>query len=228
MLDKQEKSFETPLSIVDRYRILYRNKYMTPTLLGNGRKTFRIPAFSEEHPKFNGSFIVIDYSVQPNDDVWATNTIHKINETYQAVIHVDPNIDDQSPIIRKYIYAHEWIEIMYCFHNDSRITLKRIEKNKNAIDTLNALNNLKRRCAWQDKVQDVDMLAPALRNLLVSHDSIMEFLKHKYSMTLTDFKDRLQRGDSEIYENVCRGFSIKWSVHVAMVKDRMDELVYGE
>lgn len=215
------------LEIVEKYRLLYRNMYMKPTLEAMRGSPVRLPVSSADCTDFEHCRILVDLGGPVDPHVWACNNIDKTDDVITAMVVAGRDLADQPIELRKFVLAHEWLEVMYFFCNGKRLGDRKISKKT---DIVIMYEVLKRRCPWQDSADEWCALHLALRALLVSNQSLEELLAEPpFSVTVPQFRRMAtttpQRA-AQLYEDTVSAFAAKWSVRRDLAGDRLDEVLF--
>jgi hypothetical protein len=163
--------------------------------------------------------------------IYASNTVQ--DDCREAVIIISPDLylpkekpydEVERKRTLKMVLAHEWLEVMQAFEDRER------EKKKvlNKIDTILMLDSLQQRTIWQDSSGFEKQMHLALRELLISRDSIIKRLQELHEVSVKDLKALIQSDSNEaasIIRNVEKHFSSTANVNQSAVSDRIIEIL---
>ena len=224
-----------PLEIVEKYRMLYRNYYMNQTLdfLTLKESTcYVIYPYDNDNDKFKGYNIIVEVGSTKHEDILASNNVLRNSEgKYNGVILTSPEVFNLNRIEQKAIMAHEWIEVMYCFEHERRLSeSKRISDKPNfeKLIVLLLLLDQDAKSPWQDSDDDWLSLYKALRHLLVSRHSIIEMLDENFNIQRDEFNDLVENDVDQtisLLYKLIETFSDKWSVDPSLVLGRIREIL---
>lgn len=222
-----------PMQIVEKYRMLYRNYYMDQTLgfLSLKQKdSYTIHPFDEQIKRFEGYNIIVDVGSLSHPNIFACNNVLSNKQgKYDGIILISEQVFELPLIYQKVVMAHEWIEVMYCFEYNKRISESKRICGKQNIDSIIYLLSFlddDAQCIWQDSKDDWLSLYKALRYLLVSKNSIIEMLENIYDIDHSDFFQVKDLNKTmTIIRELIKTFSDKWSVDPALVQSRIRELL---
>ena len=229
-----------PAEIVDKHRLVYKNYYMKQ-VLKNFRQLEVIPAYDrddliedQDRKGFPDREIVVNLGGDLSGEssggkVWATCVVAEDEKTGEIVAYVeaDQSLMSATKDQQKMALAHEWIHAMLAFKGDFR-GLKIVS---GQAEMLALFHSLKRRSYWQDSAEFSSALHKALRELLVSEDSIREMLAAEpFNTTIEDLRVKWNKDPVSEYvtiRNLIEMFAGKWSVDMDLVVDRLQQLLFG-
>lgn len=230
-----------PERIVDKYRPIYRKKFMEQTLkhaLPNAQ--IRTEAFlrpkeraAGELEGFPGVEIIVSYDATDDPDILAANTAMCDPETgnLTGIITVSPILCRPTKKagweLLKAVLAEEWIEVMLKIR-DGDTSMAKTVAGKEKLVLL--FSKLKRPVLWQDTPDEYQKMAFAMRKLLVSEYSLRELAHTKLN---TNFNELRKLADDDpnramqLLHDFAEMFSAEWQVDIDLVWDRIQEVMFG-
>ncbi len=238
------------LQVVHLFRRFYRECYMNETL-GHGARsqsaTFWprtelslrgvLPRTAPDYERINNSLLVVTYRADLGSEIWAMNhvipagnrLIGHIAVDRQLYVDVVNNREDAQK--RKAILAHEWLEVIYNICNYSQIDGSRsVVGRENLLALMGALQF---GLPWEDTSAHIARLAPALRDLLVSSETIHRLINAYPDFGSMDvfyqkFASAMRQG-SGIAVPFLQRFAEHVSIHInvprRLVEERLDEVL---
>jgi hypothetical protein len=234
------ESIKTPLHVVNRHRLLYRNYYMVETLklvedlekdnkATKATKPIRLPAFDGEGGGYENCYIIVQPQSQKHPDILASNYIipPRRGKTKIGIININPMLCEFSKVRQKLVLAEEWIEVFLAFE-DTKLRSRRIAGKEDAVVLF---NSLRRKAYWQDSEDFVIKLREALRQLTASSPSIKKVLLDKHGITIDGLKQKI-KDEPKLAEDIIlkfvENFSKEKYVDIDLVYDRLQEELYNE
>ncbi len=219
------------LEIVRKYRRVYRTAYMMQTLEVTEPRSepMRLQAFLKDGSGFPGHFITVLFDEFSHPDIWVSNLLIKQPDGKLAgVILVSTDLLRLPRERRKEILAEEWIEVMVGFENQGRPE-KRVAGRAAMIARLYNLSlSVKPSVPWEDTSDEKSTIQVALREILVSQQSLDEMAPEFGFMSLRAIKNIFTKDPARAQttiEELAARFSEKKSVQVDLVIDRIREIL---
>ena len=223
------------LDIAKELRLVYRNCYCNRSLNYFTPKEQQFLCHTNDEDGniigYPSHRVVISYSNTEHKELFASNTAipKSNNDGLIGLIRISPEIKKLEAYLRKAILAEECLEVMYKLINFDP-NQPDIEKNlqKSSFYAI-YYSDPSVESRWHDKDWSNDQ-APALRELLVSEDSLFRNLKEVFGIDIDDINE-LQKTDdgawklAEILHNFSYLFANRHSVHPTLVNDRLREIL---
>jgi hypothetical protein len=235
LADSPHEGRSSLLQFVREHRLAYKNCFMRPSLAAKPNDTVRVPAWDAadiEHDRFRGHHVVISFAKPQDELFWSANVIQTTPDKTVGYIYVNSELCDEEDVLRKFVLAEEWLELMIGFADIESRTTRRALRGKGKIELVELFNSMGRRALWQDTVEDIDKIRLALQNLLVSEETIEETIRQSYKMSLNEFRqiahdrDRLEEARNLI-RSIERTIAAERFVRLDLVALRLDEVLYG-
>ena len=166
-----------PTDIVRCCRNAYR-KFMSATQKISVETVLKVPAHSNGQGIPEGA-IVVSVKAPAHQDVWATNVVANPNDSLVGFIFVNPDLLNAPESLRKFVLAHEWIEVMLAFAWGGTSPYHQSLLQNHKIDMTIMFSAIGRRTLWQDSPDELLLMNAALRRLLVSKESL-ETMIHEH------------------------------------------------
>lgn len=215
-----------PLDIVRKYRTIYRNYYMVPTLQNFGQQ-LELQAFDDEGRGFKEKYIVVNFSGTFDSSILAATVISGDKKRHREVyVDINPEVGRLPKAKQKVVLALEWLHAMLGFRDGGFDESKRIS---DKIEFAILFNNLKRRSFWQEPEETKIQFHNALRHLLVSTDSMTEELAETFDLSMEDVRNKIKKNPNEAYviiNQFVQSFSGKWDIEPELVYDRFHESIF--
>lgn len=180
---------------------------------------------------FPGSQIIVSYNAPEHPKIWASNTV--MSEDSQppngfisvASRFMDRSSDEGKEQLKE-ILAQEWLEVMLKLRDSPNKRNKVVSGNESLAIIFAFLG---RPALWQDMPLESQLTHAAIRELLVSTESLTEMLDETFDMSPVQLRS-LAKEDPNIaskrIRNLVHRFSAKWSVKRELVYDRLHEMLF--
>ncbi len=163
-----------PIDIVNCCRDAYRN-FMKATQKISSGTVLKVSAHSDGQG-FEEGTIVVTAKKPGHEDVWATNVITNPNDSLTGFIFVNPDLLNAPASLRKFVLAHEWIEVMLAFAWEGASPYHQSLLQNHKIDMAIMFSAIGQRAFWQDSNDELLLMNVALRRLLVSKESLEKMI----------------------------------------------------
>ena len=194
--------------IVQLFRRFYRECYMRTTLRhgGDHRGKTHWPRIelslrdilAPEMPNadaISNSLLVIDFNRDLGTEVWAMNLVIKTPTRLIGYIAVDKRLYEEivdqreESQKRKAILAHEWLEVLHTICNYEHLDNIRAVAGK--VEMFALMGAFEFGLPWEDGPAHLERLAPALRDLLVSSETIHRMIREDQNFgTVEHFNEK--------------------------------------
>ena len=165
-----------PTDIVKCCRNAYR-EFMNATQQIAAGKALTVSTFSNGEGIRDGK-IVVSVDAPDHEDVWATNVIANPNNKLIGFIFINSDLLGESEAVRKFVLAHEWIEVMLAFAWKGTSPYHQTLSQNHKLDMTMMFSAIKKRALWQDSPDELLLMNAALRRLLVSKESLENMIRH--------------------------------------------------
>ena len=236
------------VKLICDYRLIYRNYYMVPTLGCDSKsEPFKIRAWhidsNGNNYGFPGKYIHFRPQGTKSNDILASTVVLQNAEIKQVCININPLLWYKSNEFKKRILAHEWIHAMAVLEGINP-SPKRVSDHFNALLFFSTMGRKWLRPRWQDSEEMNYCMQSALRQLLVSKESIEEMLYCRHKLFVHPVNPEMLSAEDQTKENLftlienneeeARGiiselitdFSRTWSVDMTLVHERLQEVLY--
>ena len=184
----------------------------------------------------NRALIIVDFSLDLGNEIWAANYVVKKDDELRCMIHVDKKLfqplvgEREESQKRKCILAHEWVEGLYELFNYQSLGVRRSVAGKTKMYALMGVCEFG--LPWQDTDVHMKQLTPALCDLLVSEETLLRLMSESQFGSSEQFfiqftaKLRESRGAAENFLlKFSEEVSIKINVARGLVRSRIGEVL---
>lgn len=236
-----------PKTLVEENRLLYKNRFVTPTLNAHPRLKdsclLDIPAYYQEGSQeygFKGYKINVDLSEerQARSNVLSVCTVwkdEKHEDMFHGLIQVAKGFSELPISKRKFILAHEWLHIMMGFKNKEPFKL--VSNRSDTIMKLYASSGKKvdsflakiQEAYWKDDYETMVSMSSALNHLLVSKDSIEIILNDDFGLNWAEFKTSIAETANsleKLFIPLVVAFSKSTNTGAELVFERIREMLF--
>jgi len=217
-----------PLKIVKKHRKIYKHYFMHETL-SNAETKFVVPAFDKQQKLgqncggISDRYILVTLDADlGNPKVPAAHALRIKDDVPFSAIVADRSLREMSKIERKAILAHEWIHAMLALR-DGVTAAKTVVNKEELVTFLYALDEMDA-SYWEDQDSEKFELWLAIRELLVSTESVEDMLKEDYNSSVKKLKEEVYQdfeSARDLRRKFIKRFSLKWSVDEKLVRERL-------
>jgi hypothetical protein len=213
----EEYALANLIELVHKYRGHYRSLFAKPSLNTVRGYAFQVPF--DLDGRTHTISVTFEGACGTLPSIWATNLIHAAEDGQRsAIIVVSPEVQTLGAIRQKAILAHEYVEVVSAIV-DGRQS-KAVHTRQELVLFL-ALS--KRRAIFSDTWDERDEIALAVRELLVSQESIRQVMD-ELGIAPERLRELVASNPAEAYEQldvICRTLSASEAVDVELVEGQL-------
>lgn len=217
MESQKEHSVASFIELVHKYRGHYRSLFAKPSLNTVRGYAFQVPFDLDGEAHSIG--VTFEEISGAHPSIWATNLVHVADDGRKsALIVVSPEVQTLGAIRQKAILAHEYLEVVNAIVEGRRS--KAVHTRQELVLFL-ALS--KRRAIFADTYDERDEIAQAVRELLVSQESLRQVMD-ELGITPEGLRELVASNPAEAYEQldvICRTFSASEAVDLDLVEGQL-------
>ena len=198
---------------------------MIPTLRNLGQELI-VSAYHEHTQEgLKDLHIVVDLDGAKHPTILAATIVSEGEDGKPcAIINVNPALRDLPETRQKMVLAHEWVHSMVALRDGKVGEVNSVDK----VQMLIFSGWLRRRSLWCDSPEQLNEMHTALRQLLVSRESVEEMLTGEFHMSIEELAALVREDPNRAYlgiTNLVLAFAGKWTVDEDLVFDRLREML---
>ena len=228
--------------IARTYRDIFRDKFLKVALPSGELDPAephwpfrRVDLECPDNPNVNRAIVVVDFNQLLGREVLAANTVDEYKGRFVGTIHLNRSLflqsdgDHNMEVLtdRKCVLAHEWLEVMHAICNGGRDRPRAV---RGRSEYLAILARLQKGLPMEDSKNHWIQLSSALREALVSGQTLLERLKDFSIFSVDEFQEKYleaARNGTDRYwlGKVAGDISKKIFVEPQLIEERLEELL---